>query len=286
MLEVEFYKIVIYFVFLISGYIQFSAKGFIKAILPFTSIGSNFIGCFLVFYLFIPFLNVLVQNMKEKQHFYLILLSSGVYVILGTLLGSSIVMNYVTWFTVLYFVSSYVRLYSKPMFEKTKTWGSLALISFTVSSLSIIALGYITAHKGILGPYIFMIDSNKILAFATAFCAFMFFKNVNVKYSKFINTVAASAFGVLLIHANSDAMRKWLWQDLLSNVSAYDSDWLVFHALASVICIYMVCTAIDYLRIRFLEKPLFKLWDKHWDKAQSKLLKVESALLNKLGINN
>lgn len=40
--------------------------------------------------------------------------------------------------------------------------------------------------------------------------AFLMFKNIQIPYNKGINTVAASTFGVLLIHANSDAMRKWL----------------------------------------------------------------------------
>ena len=112
----------------------------------------------------------------------------------------------------------------------------------------------------------------------------MFFKNVKMKNSKFINTVAASAFGVLLIHANSDAMREWLWGDVLHNVSMYDSAWLVLHAVASVIAIYVICTAIDYLRIRFIEKPFFKLFDRHFDKLASKYAKAESKICKKLNI--
>ena len=65
-LEVEFYKIVIYLLFIICGYETVSLSGIFKAVLPITSIGTNFTGCFLVFYLCIPFLNILVRNMSEK----------------------------------------------------------------------------------------------------------------------------------------------------------------------------------------------------------------------------
>ena len=77
-----------------------------------------------------------------------------------------------------------------------------------------------------------------------------------------INTVASCMFGVLLIHANSDTMRQWLWQDLLDNVRWFATDYAVVHALASVAGIFVVCVVIDFLRQRFVEEPLFNVLDK------------------------
>ena len=284
-LEVEFYKIVIYFIFVISGYSQFDLASFIKVVLPFTSVGQNFTGCFLIFFLLLPFLNIIVSNMKEKQHIKLVLLLFFVYVILGTLLGDKVIMNYVTWYIVLYFVASYVRIYSKDIFNNTKLWGILAFGSVVASVLSVIAFTYLLDQYKIGYAHVLLVDSNKILAFATAISCFMFFKNVKIKDSKFINTVAASCFGVLLIHANGDAMRRWLWNDLLSNVEMYDSKFLVVHACVSVVCIFIVCVCIDYLRIRLIEKPFFKLWDKQSEKITSGYLKIENCICEKLGIN-
>ncbi len=91
-------------------------------------------------------------------------------------------------------------------------------------------------------------------------------------------------FGVLMIHANSDTMRRWLWQDVLDDVGVYDSQWLAVHAVVSVIVIYTVCTVIDYLRIRYIENPFFKLWDKHWDKIKDKYIEKESKVCKTLQI--
>ena len=112
-----------------------------------------------------------------------------------------------------------------------------------------------------------MSDSNKPLAVITAVCAFLFFKNLNIGYSKVINTIAASAFGVLLIHANSDAMRQWLWKDALDNVGNYAEN-IYLHAIASVLAVYATCTAIDFVRIQLLEKPVFKVIDKKLNKKK------------------
>ena len=67
--------------------------------------------------------------------------------------------------------------------------------------------------------YHFVIDSNKLIAILTAVLAFLYFKGLNIKYNKIINLISASTFGVFLIHANSDAMRNFLWVDLFKNIS-------------------------------------------------------------------
>lgn len=67
---------------------------------------------------------------------------------------------------------------------------------------------------------------------------------------------------VLLIHANSDTMRQWLWQDVLKNTTFFNSPLLIVYALVSVCMIYVVCTAIDQVRILVVEKPFFKVLEK------------------------
>lgn len=260
--EVMFYKIVIYFIFIISGYINFEIKGFIKAFLPFTGIGDNFTGCFLIFFLFIPFLNILTEMMTEKQHVLLVGLCFFIYTILPSI-KFSVSFNYVTWFIVIYFIASYIRCYQSELFSSKKLWGILTFVSLLVSWASVIALTYI--GEWIKYPalsYFFVADSNKILAVITAVCTFIYFKNLNIKNSKIINKIAASCFGVLLIHANSDLMRTWLWKDTLKNVNYYNSPYLILHAIGSVLIVYMICTVIDLIRIRVVEKPSLALFDK------------------------
>ena len=90
----------------------------------------------------------------------------------------------------------------------------------------------------------------------------MYFKDLRIPQSKVINRIAQSCFGVLLIHANSDAMRQWLWKDILNVEGQYRSDNYVWYSLLSVLSIYIICTMIDQLRIIFIEKPLFNYMDK------------------------
>ena len=270
LLEIWFYRIAVYLIFLLSGrgYENFSLTRIAKVLLPVSSVTSNFTGCFLLFYLCIPFLNILLRNTTEKQHLLLLALSCLIYVVLGSIPKITVNMNYVSWFIVLYFIAAYVRLYPKKWFESKKIWGFALLAVFIVSAVSIVACLWLGTKFNKEMAFYFVADSNKILAIATAFCGFIFFKNWKIQ-SKFINSVAASTFGVLLIHASSDAMREWLWQDVCKVPDMYGSSWLVLHAIGCVLAVFIVCTVIDWLRIRFLEKPFMK-------KFGSKIEKIDT----------
>ena len=265
--QIYFYKIIIYLIFLLTGYNPFSFSGFMNIILPVTSVSTGFTSTYLIFFLCIPFLNILVQNMTEVQHRMLLLLVTVVYVLMATIPKITVTINYVTWFSVLYFMASYIRLYPNKLFKNTKVWGLTALASFLISSLSVVVFTWLPLKIG-LSPmsYYLVADSNKILAVTTGFSGFMFFKNLDIKYSKTINSIASTTFGILLIHANSDAMREWLWKDTLNNVEMYNSPFLVIHAFGSVVAVFTICSIIDMIRIRFIERPVFKFWDYHIDK--------------------
>lgn len=183
------------------------------------------------------------------------------YTIIATISEIDVIMNYVTWFIVLYFISSYVRLYPKKVFEKKGLWGWIALITFILSAVSVVCCTKLSVKSEEISQYHFVSDSNKILALATAISSFLFFKNLKFK-SRFINKIASTMFGVLLIHANSDAMRRFLWQDLLNVSGYYNSSWLILHAFGSVIAIMIICILIDLIRITFIEKPLMKAVEK------------------------
>ena len=115
--------------------------------------------------------------------------------------------------------------------------------------------------------------------------SFIFFKNIRIPYNKFINTVAASTFGVLLIHANSDAMRQWLWKDMLDNVGHYGAKLMPLYAVGCVLVIYAVCTLIDIIRINLLEKHFFQWWDKHWEGIYKGYKTKEDKFFQKLHVD-
>ena len=97
LLEVEFYNIVINLLFVLTGYESYTIKEWLMILWPIESIGDGFVSCFLMFYLFIPFLNVLVQNLDKRMHLCLLMLCLFIYTILGTSNYIPVRMNYVSF---------------------------------------------------------------------------------------------------------------------------------------------------------------------------------------------
>lgn len=283
-LEVMFYKIVIYSIFWHIGYEAFTLAGVLKVMIPIRTVSNDFLNAFLLFYLLIPFLSILVRNLNEKRHMYLILWCGFTYVFLGTVPGFSVKMNYVSWFCVLFVIASFFRLYPKEIYQNRRVWARLTMVFVLLCVASVIACAWLSAKTGRTIAFRFVSDSNTFLAVATGVCLFMLFKNLNIRYSKFINTAAASAFGVVLIHANSDVMRRWLWVDTIDAAGHYNAPLMPLYAVSCVAAIYIVCALIDQLRIRLIEKPFFMLWDRHWDSILARYKKIERDLFQKINV--
>ena len=149
--------------------------------------------------------------------------------------------------------------------------GGISLLLMTISVISVLATVYIDFHfNKHIWAFSSVCDANVFLAVSTSIPLFMFFKDLKMKYHKWINTIAASTFGVLLIHANSDTMRQWLWRDTLQNAEQFYMSYACVHAMISVITIFAICIAIDNIRINTLEKWMFIVIDKYLAKYKLK----------------
>ena len=273
-LQIEFYNVVISAVFLMNGYL--STKDFLLQLIPVRNVATGFIQCFILFWLTIPFLNMLIRGMDKKMHQRLIVLCLFIYTFVLYLPHGGVVMNYVSWFIVLYFISSYIRLHPESIYKSgnAKTWGWFSILAIGLAMGSVVLSCWIDDSFGKnKPPYWLVSDSNAILALLVGITTFMFFKNVRIPYSKVINSIGATTFGVLLIHANSDVMRHWLWKDTIDCVGHYDTPYYYLHAPLAVLCIFAICSCIDYIRIQTLEKWFFNKFEKKIENIENKWLK-------------
>ena len=261
--QIYFYKMVIFLIFLFTGYEQLTASRLLRLLSPVWGFNTDFVSCFILFFLTIPFWNILIRHINQRQHLYLMALLVGGFSLLPTYPDFVVTNNYVVWFGVIYVVASYIRLYPVRWFEKRALWGwlTVALILLTVMSTWVISSRY-AVRAGEVGEWqmykylaYFVYESTMFMPLCIGVSSFLFFKNLQMPYIKAINIVGASTFGVLLIHANSNAMRQWLWQDVVDCVGHYASNVFIY-PLCAVIIIFTLCILIDRLRILFIEKQL------------------------------
>lgn len=280
-LQIVFYNIVITALFIIFGNEPYSLKHMIREVNPLSSIGSGFTSCYLMFFLLIPFMNVLIKGMNQRQHLNLVIALLFIYTVLGSVPIIPVTMNYVSWFCVLYFLASYIRLYPFSYRDNVTFWGLLTLSFVMVSVLSIVTIALIAGHygKGIDKIYFLVSDSNHLFAVLIGIASFMFFKEVRIPQSKFINTVAASTFGVLLIHANSDTMRRWLWTTVCNNAGMYSSDLVYIHAILVPVAVFSACILVDQVRMKAIEKPAINLFLHYAEELKDGCINIENKIM-------
>ena len=278
--QIYLYKFLLFPILLIAGYESLSTLRIVKLLMPTWGFEDNFLGCFIGFWLTIPFLNILVLNMTKRQHECLLVLMLTMYTLLGSVPSFHVTFNYVTWFGIIYFIASYIRLYPNWVFDSKRLWGWMTLATVIIAIASILAQRFIFGERIGLGDF-FVSNSNKLFAVAVAVFSFLWFKNMNIKYSKVINAFGAGTFGVLLIHANSDAMRTWLWKSTVDVVGHYTLPLcnLILYSIAVVLAIFVACNLIDQFRIATVEKWFFRWYD-------SKIAAKADTWINKLIGNN
>ena len=259
--EIEFYKILIYLGFMLSGRESITGTRLFQLLSPVTDLTTEFISGYLVMFLLVPFMNVLIQSMSKFQHLSLIALSLLFFTIWDQFPSVVIPMGYPIWFCVIYIIGAYFRKYpiqnNLVRFLLDSNVG--ALIMLLAAMGSVIIMLYMR-KIGITSwwPHKWIVDSNAPLAVLTSIALFNYFRKLNIKPNKLINTISASTFGVFLIHTSSDAMRTFLWGDVCKCTEWYYSPWLPLYAIIVVCGVYITCTFIDQLRIRCIEKPFFE----------------------------
>lgn len=229
--------------------------------------GTNwFAAAYLVFYLFVPFLNLFLKHLPKKEHFHLIILM----VVLGTVIRmfpfeGFFQTNNLYLFILGYFVASYIRLYNPPILNHTKVnlgialfcilvlfagWGTLIRARFMhipfVKNHYIQVAGYFGA--GLTRP--------PILICAVAILSL--FKNLHIPHNRFINTVASTTFGVYLIHENL-LINKWWWHAVCKLDDFVSSKWLLPYMLLCAVVTFAICSALELVRKNCIEKPIFAI---------------------------
>lgn len=283
-----FYKYTISTLAFTTG--NLSLTTYLGMLIPIKMVDKSFIDSYILFFLFIPFLNAMIQNLNEKKHLLLIALSLFIYTILSVTPFLIVEFTYIIWFSILYFIASFIRFYPRKLYDNTKFWGWASLLTFGLSLGSFYVFGRLAPQLGFSSkPFYLVLDANKPLALLLAVTTFLFFKNLRIPQSRFINTVAGAAFGVLLLHSTTYYVRRLLWRDVFPLAKWLEESSgaeLVLQFFGAVFIVYIVCTAIDLLRIRFVETPFFNWYDRHIDKWNARWSKVSKRCWKALGVED
>lgn len=256
--EVIFYSwtILILFLTILPANDALNETNVIKYMFPISQQGYWFITCYIVLMLLSPYLNKFIFHLEKKELINLIFLMTFLWSLCSTFLNADLAYSRIGYFVLLYCIGAYIKLYVK-FDDKCKKINKVILfISIFLLILSSILLNY----YGYLSDSTYFANENSFLVLIIAVSMFLYFVHKKEYSNSVINNIAKCTLGVYLIHDN-EILREYIWVDLLRNPEFYYSDFLVIHAICSIIYIYILCTIIDLIRILLLEPLWLKLYD-------------------------
>lgn len=260
-----FYLLVINGAFLIVGYYPLGKYNLLYGFVPFIkNYGTgydSFVALYLALFLLIPFINKLINAMNKKEMIILLSILIALYSIFSTFFFQIdsegylfVIDNFegLGWYITVYLIGAFIRKYGNKKWDNFRVGLVGTIISAVVICISIYVFNYTMK----IDIYHFVIGANKFMAITMAIMLFILFKNINIKNSKIINTLSKTTFCILLIHANSDTMRYFLWNDIIKCPEKYleGGAMLIVSAITSVILIFIVCACIDIICEKFLNK--------------------------------
>ena len=258
--DVFIYSASSFLIFVFFTPLEFSAKLALKSFFPVLFSTYWFATTYLILYLISPFLNKFIEGLDQSSHCKLILLLISMWSVIPTFTTAKLGMSHLGWFLTLYVMASYIRIYLNSSFPKCSFNIFIGFSSYLVVLFLIVLINFIDVSR--LSVMLFVSNVTKMNNFFVLICSiflFLGFKNINVRLGVTLNAVAASSFGVYLIHDNI-FVRTFLWNELFNN-DTYHGFLLVLHALFSILSTYIICTFLDYLRIKLFNRPILAYVD-------------------------
>lgn len=255
-LQIWFYGIVILIIAYVFDISVITEKFFWGSIMPFYSL-NWFAKAYLLLYLVFPLLNRVIRRLEKKKLKRIILGFGFIWTVLPVF---SMYEHGNIRITVMfiYCVGAYLYLYGCRWLNNMKNTIILSFTSYFVIILTVIVLLWMRLSDGFFmaKPSSFL-ALNSVLVLLCGIGLFCTFVNIKIK-SNIINKIASTMFGVYLIHDNP-MIAGWMWNDLLNVSHYYESAFLVPVSVFFSILVIIVCSCIDYLRIEYIEKPLFTI---------------------------
>lgn len=243
--------------------IDVSKKEIIKMLLPIIHYNNWFVGCYLLFYLIHPFLNILIENLSKKQLLGINIFNFIFYEVIETYINLlDVSRSYYTeiiGFIVIYFLLYYVKQYMTKFCANSKKNFKILLISFVGLLIQIIILNYLGNNWNIF--YKKMISPAIIINPFIIFIGISLFNIANnrKKYcSKFINYISSLTLLIYIVHDNY-FFRKYIMPDIWLYIeSEFSYTYVVLESIILSIIVFIIsiiiCIILKLLLNQYIER--------------------------------
>ena len=247
-------SVTIMIVFLSMGG-HLSAGEIIKQLLPTTFSNNWFVTCYIIIYAIHGWLNKVIKTISKRVHFDACIVMIMMYCVINFVLRRCYEFNGLVGFSVIYFITAFVKLYC-PRFSTSIKDSRRLIIDCIVGCLLLILF---TNQIGFLIP----IAQNKMLHWTTYMNLFFILIGIGAvfgasakpfQYNTKTNRFASTTLLIYLIHENyiiREYVRPMLFQIIYTQ---YGYDYIVLITITFALLFYFISMGIGYLYANTIRK--------------------------------
>ena len=220
----------------------------LKSIMPTTFGLYWFASCFIIIYLFSPFIKRIVQNVEQTNFRNFLLLMIFIWGIVTLIPETKTFYNDFIYLIMIYLLGIYLKKYQDKI-KIISTNKRKIIISILIAIVIgiMIVLEMISTNTSELKNYIqFFNRINSPLILALGIFIFNGFKQIKSFKNTLINIMASTTFGIYLIHDNL-FIKDIIWNKIIRATEYTDSILLLPYSIVAVIGVFIVCSIIDYI---------------------------------------
>lgn len=246
--QVWFYSMGLFLLFRLGFGVEYSGEALLKVLFPTVFSEYWFFTVYIILAFLSPYLNMLTESMNRKVFQRLLAGLLLLWSVIPLLTGQHMYGAEVPQFVMLYLLGAWFRRNPDGLLCRAAVRWSLIFGAAAVLLASSVLADYCGAENpkmAVLAEALYSRGSPAILTCAVGLFAQALYRKPFS--SRWINTLSGCTFGVYLIHENP-AVRRVLWSELCGHVKYYASASLIPRMLLSVVSIFLICAAVEFLR--------------------------------------
>ena len=259
-------SVIILVLFLVCGYIL-PKKEIAMSLLPTIYENNWFITTYLLFILIVPYLNIIIEKMGQKELLRATLLMFVLYYVIA-FTRNTFGVNFIIDFIVIYFVVAYSKKYMYEFWTKKKN--SFFIIPISIILMIVLELGTNflgIKYESISGKTLYWVKNNN--PFFLMACIGIFFQVKKISFTNsVINRISSLSLYIYLIHDNlliREYIRPKIWIFIYER---FGYDLLFVKILIYAILLFLVSAIISFIYQNSIEKAVNKVLEKVYTKSR------------------
>ncbi len=232
----------------IWGFFYFYDKNYLYqikfALFPITYYLYWFVTIYFIMYLILYFFNFQSSSIERKKYLKFIIILIISWSVLSSYPNIKLGYSEVLWFILLYLIGGYIKLYVKKIKNKYLYLVGAIIFYFFIFIKTITNYNVIESNKYIIINYI---EMNNFYILIVSIFLILFFRNLNMKYNKYINIVSSTTLGIYLLHDNP-SVRNYLWSNYFKLFEITRSKYLILTSIKVIFLVFFICMLIDLIR--------------------------------------